>query len=134
MNSLLHHLGFWKLRWLYKRYITYRKSDFFYYVDSCSRQAGITEEHGLSWKKPMATLDAAVQRCPANSAIFLAPDHTEVVTSDIVIDKYDIAIQGFPTRFNGPTFTFVNEGENEKTILYDSDEGVTGGRNEEADL
>ena len=82
-------------------------------VDSNNENSGITEEYGKSWKKPLATLDSALQLSRSNTIIFLAPGHTESMSNTINIEKPNIAIIGGNFSCNRPIFTLPERIEDE---------------------
>lgn len=78
-----------------------------YYVDSTN---GSDSYSGRTPDAPLATLDAAINKCTANQGdiIYLLPGHTEALTgaTDVVCDTAGITIVGIGSGSLTPKFTF----------------------------
>jgi len=85
-----------------------RTSGDVFYVDS---GAGNTSDNndGLSWDRPLATLDAAVGKCTASNGdqILVAAGHAETYTAagDLALDVAGIEVIGMGVGTTRPTFT-----------------------------
>lgn len=75
-----------------------------------SRLGGDTNS-GKGWDRALATLDAAVNKCTANTndVILLAPDHAESLAADsaVDIDVAGVTVIGLSQGRLMPTFTFI---------------------------
>lgn len=75
-----------------------------------SRNGSDSGNHGKSWDRAMATVDAAVNLCTANTndTILVAPEHTETITADsgIDIDQAGVSVIGLRNGKTMPTLVF----------------------------
>ena len=85
-----------------------------FFVDSGATGASDSND-GLSWESALATLDAAIAKCTANSGdvIWVAPGHAESYTTTgtkLTVDVAGVTIIGLGTGASRPTFTFGHTG------------------------
>lgn len=80
-----------------------------FYVNSSTTGASDTTSDGLSWAKPLATIQAAVDKCTANvgDKIYVGPGHTESIAAaaDLAFDCAGIECIGFGVGTNRPTIS-----------------------------
>lgn len=85
-----------------------------FFVDSGGTGASNSND-GLSWGSALATLDAAIAKCTANSGdiIWVAPGHTETYSTTgtkLTVDVAGVTIIGLGTGGSRPTFNFGHTG------------------------
>jgi len=75
-----------------------------YFVDSGT---GSDSNSGLNEKAPLATWDAAINKCTANQGdvIYLFPGHAETITSAIAMDVAGVTVVGLGNGDNRPSIT-----------------------------
>ena len=107
----------WRVKYLFYRYVKYRKASCFLYVCNYSKQAGLSLTHGFSWKRPLSSLQKALEVAAPHGVIFVSPGHQEVIPSeplDITTDF--LSIIGLGSGRNRPSFISA-EAQNEKEDL-----------------
>ena len=85
-----------------------------YFVDSAASNASDSNS-GTSWSQPLATLDAANNKCTANNGdiIYVSEGHSESWTTTgakVVLDTAGVTVVGLGTGSNRPTFSFGHTG------------------------
>jgi hypothetical protein len=85
-----------------------------FFVDSDASNASDSNS-GTSWENPLATLDAAIGKCTANSGdvIYVAESHSESYTTTGAKATFDVAgvtVIGLGTGSDRPTFSFGHTG------------------------
>lgn len=78
-------------------------------VNSSITGASDTANSGLTWGKPLASLDAAINKCSiGNEYIFVGSGHNEAMTAkdDVDADVAGITIKGLGTGSRTPTFDY----------------------------
>lgn len=78
-----------------------------FFVDSTNSNASDATTHGYSPESPFATIDYAIGRATdsAGDVIFVAPHHTETITTAITMDKIGLSIIGLGHGLNRPLIT-----------------------------
>lgn len=78
------------------------------FVDSNNGNAGTSANEGTK-RKPFATIDSAINQCEGDETIYVAPGHTEIISTadQIDVDVAGVSIIGCGNGKRRPTLTYT---------------------------